>query len=170
MLGPLNAAKKIILFTCLLLMAGLANVSAATPGAAKTCAWEKSFASLETRQAEPLQTAGGHWKNGSVGYDVALDCLLAAEGGTSFFEGTSYSTEVMEKMATDPFHDFPESVTAFEDAGQTTTFTGGDGAAYTRLDIPGSYPSQAGTWYNGTFQFIKNSDNVITHRAFIPSP
>lgn len=77
---PLNAAKKIILFTWLLLLAGLANVSAATPGAAQTCAWEKSSPTAETRQAGPQQTAGRHWENGSAAYDFASDSLLAAEG------------------------------------------------------------------------------------------
>lgn len=86
---------------------------------------------------------------------------------TSFFDGTTVSDSVISKTV-DPFHNFPSSVEAFEDAGQVTTWIGDDGTPYTGLNIPGSYPSPNGTWYDGTFQFIKNSGGTITHRAFIP--
>jgi hypothetical protein len=56
-------------------------VSAFTPGTAETCVWQKSFETLATRQAEPLQTLGGHQENGNAGYDYASASLLAAEGG-----------------------------------------------------------------------------------------
>jgi len=58
-------------------------VSALTPGTAETCVWQKSLAPLATRQAGPLQTAGGHQENEGAGYDVASASLLAAEGGTT---------------------------------------------------------------------------------------
>lgn len=60
-------------------MASLGNVSALTPGATENRVWEKSAAPLETRQANPLQTADRHQGNSSLAYDVALDSLLAAE-------------------------------------------------------------------------------------------
>ena len=64
-------------------MASLGNASASTPGASENRVWQKSFETLATRQAEPLQTLGGHQENGSAGYDDAVDCLLAAEGTTA---------------------------------------------------------------------------------------
>ena len=54
-------------------------MSALTPGTAETCVWQKSLAPLATRQAGPLQTAGGHQENEGAGYDVASASLLAAE-------------------------------------------------------------------------------------------
>jgi len=75
----LNAAKKIILLLWLLVVASLGNVSASTPGASENRVWEKSFAALETRQAEPSQTAGRHQENEGAGYDNAVDSLLAAD-------------------------------------------------------------------------------------------
>lgn len=77
----MNAAKKIILLLWLLIAASLGNASASTPGATENRVWQKCFETLETRQAEPLQTLGGHQENGGAGYDYAVDCLLAAEGG-----------------------------------------------------------------------------------------
>jgi filamentous hemagglutinin len=67
------------------------------------------------------------------------------------------------------FHSFPESVTAFEDSGSVSTITGGDGAQYQMLRIPGSYQSTGGTWYDGEFQFIKDGDGLINHRLFVPT-
>jgi len=87
----LNAAKKIILLLWLLLAASLGNVSALTPGTAETCVWQKSLAPLATRQAGPLQTAGGHQENEGAGYDVASASLLAAEGGALRFSQTTAS-------------------------------------------------------------------------------
>jgi hypothetical protein len=78
----LNAAKKIILLLWLLLAASLGNVSALTPGTAETCVWQKSLAPLATRQAGPLQTAGGHQENEGAGYDYVSASLLAAESGS----------------------------------------------------------------------------------------
>jgi len=55
------------------------NASALTPGTLENRIWEKSWATLETRQAGPLQTTGLHQENGSAGYDFAPDSLLAAK-------------------------------------------------------------------------------------------
>jgi hypothetical protein len=87
----LNAAKKIILLLWLVIVASLGNASALTPGASQNRVWEKSLATLETRQAKPLQTAGRHQENGVAGYDYAVDCLLAAEGGANIALGSRYS-------------------------------------------------------------------------------
>jgi hypothetical protein len=40
-------------------------------------------------------------------------------------------------------------------------------AQYQMLRIPGSYQSTGGTWYEGEFQFIKDSDGMINHRLFV---
>jgi len=77
----LNAAKKIILLLWLVLVASHGNASALTPGTLENRIWEKSWATLETRQAGPLQTTGLHQENGSAGYDFAPDSLLAAKEG-----------------------------------------------------------------------------------------
>jgi len=93
----LNAAKKIILLLWLLVVASLGNVSASTPGASENRVWEKSFAALETRQAEPSQTAGRHQENEGAGYDNAVDSLLAAEETASIT--TPYAVEAQSSSA-----------------------------------------------------------------------
>ncbi len=75
----MNAAKEIILLLWLLIVASLGNVSASTPGATENRTWEKSLAAVETRQAELLQTLGGHQENEEAGYDYVVYCLVAAE-------------------------------------------------------------------------------------------
>jgi hypothetical protein len=110
----LNAAKKIILLLWLVLVASLGNASALTPGASENRVWEKSLATLETRQGEPQQTAGRHQENGVAGYDYAVDCLLAAEGTapnlmyhyttaseSSFANGLWEGSSVTDKLYTD---------------------------------------------------------------------
>jgi hypothetical protein len=87
----LNAAKKIILLLWLVIVASLGNASALTPGASENRVWQKSFETLETRQAEPTQTAGRHQENGVAGYDYAVDCLLAADTGALRFSQTTAS-------------------------------------------------------------------------------
>jgi hypothetical protein len=67
------------------------------------------------------------------------------------------------------FHSFPESLTGLESSGSVSIITGGDAAKYKMLRIPGSYQSTGGTWYEGEFQFIKDSNDVINHRLFVPS-
>ena len=110
----MNAAKKIILLLWLVLVASLGNASALTPGASENRVWEKSLATLETRQGEPQQTAGRHQENGVAGYDYAVDCLLAAEGTapnlmyhyttaseSSFANGLWEGSSVTDKLYTD---------------------------------------------------------------------
>lgn len=59
----------------------------------ETRIWQKSSAPLETRQADPLQTAGRHQENGGAGYDAALNSLLAAEGTSTALSTLRYTTE-----------------------------------------------------------------------------
>jgi len=58
--------------------------------------WEKSWATLETLPARPLQTTGLHQENGSAGYDFAPDSLLAAKSADKSWklkiEGTAQKT------------------------------------------------------------------------------
>jgi hypothetical protein len=67
------------------------------------------------------------------------------------------------------FHSFPESVTAFENSGTVSTFTGGDQMQYQMLNIPGTYTTSGGRILEGVFQFIKDSEGMINHRDFVPN-
>jgi hypothetical protein len=100
--------------------------------------------------------------------DAADAAAAEVDSAGSFF----YSDKVLQQMNGGPgeFHSFPESVTAFGDAGSFSTITGGDGQAYEMLEIPGSYTSSGGNIYDGNFQFIKDSNGVINHRLFVPNP
>ena len=91
--------------------------------------------------------------------------------GTSFFEGTRYSPEVIKKMnrGVGEFHSFPESVRSFESLGTVRSFKGGDGVVRQILEIRGSYPNPSGIWRDGVFEFIKESDGLITHSFFRPA-
>ena len=91
--------------------------------------------------------------------------------GTSFFEGTRYSPEVIRKMnqGVGEFHSFPESVRSFESLGTVRSLKGGDGVVRQILEIRGSYPNPSGIWRDGVFEFIRESDGLITHRFFRPS-
>jgi len=76
-----SAAKKIILLLWLV-VASFVSASALTPGAAETRVGQKSFAPVESRLAQPLQTAGRHQENAGCGYELAPESLLAAEGAS----------------------------------------------------------------------------------------
>ncbi len=108
---------------------------------------------------------------GTVGDAGAVGEAGAAAETASFFDGAAYSSKVLQQMegGVGEFHSFPEAVVAFEDSGTVKTITGGDGQTYQMLEIPGSYQSAGGTWYSGSFQFIKDSNGVINHRLFVPS-
>jgi len=97
-------------------------------------------------------------------------CSEAAEE-SSFFAGTRYSKEVTRKMnqGVGEFHSFPESRRFFESFGTVRSIEGGDGVVRELLEIPGSYPNARGVWKDGVFEFIKESDGLITHRFFRPS-
>ena len=85
------------------------------------------------------------------------------EVSNSFFDNTQYSDEVLKKMEMGDYHDFPELVRQFEEFGIKETFIGGDGNMYQSLIIPGTYNNQI-----GQYEFIKNSEGLITHRFFRP--
>jgi len=133
-----SAAKKIILLLWLVILASLGNASALTPGTTETCVGEKTFETLATRQAEPLETAGRHQENGSRSYEVAPDSLLAAEGTapnllyhyttadeSSFANGLWENSSVSDKLYTDPLQasqelgiPVPNKVIPIENTGQ----------------------------------------------------
>ena len=105
-------------------MASLGNASASTPGASENRVWQKSFETLATRQAEPLQTLGGHQENGSAGYDDAVDCLLAAGSGpaSGFLEvSAAYSSSKAVQNFASP------TPTDFIFDSQSQRFVMGDG-------------------------------------------
>ena len=79
----------------------------------------------------------------------------------SFFKGTKLSNAAKEKALRGNYHGFPDSVEAFEKYGVRYKAMGKDGNMYEHLDIKGSYHGN-----DGTFQFIKDGDNIITHRFF----
>ena len=72
------------------------------------------------------------------------------------------------------FHSFPESIAAFDSAGTVRTLTGVEKEVQV-LEISGSYltpsaPGYPGKWYDGVFQWMKDPDNTINHRLFVPNP
>jgi len=98
---------------------------------------------------------------GSVRGGMAiLNALVNAE---DFFAGTKYTDKVLGQMKQGDFHAFPESVAAFQDAGQVSKITGGDGVVRDMLKIPGEYQGK-----QGAFEFIKETDGSINHRLFRP--
>ncbi|WP_207388856.1 DUF6862 domain-containing protein [Stutzerimonas kirkiae] len=82
-----------------------------------------------------------------------------------FFAGTKYTDKVLGQIKTGDLHAFPESVKAFQEAGQITKITGGDGVVRDMLKIPGEYRGK-----QGVFEFIKEPDGSINHRLFKPNP
>ncbi|TXH06041.1 MAG: hypothetical protein E6R07_01410 [Nevskiaceae bacterium] len=95
--------------------------------------------------------------------------LSAGRGGAAklekdFFAGTRYTDKVLDQMKQGDFHAFPESVKGFQDAGQLSKLTGGDGIVRDMLKIPGGYRGK-----EGAFEFIKDADGSINHRLFKPN-
>lgn len=72
---------------------------------------------------------------------------------------------MLGQIKTGDLHAFPESVKAFQEAGQITKITGGDGVVRDMLKIPGEYRGK-----QGVFEFIKEPDGSINHRLFKPNP
>ena len=98
---------------------------------------------------------------GMAGGEIGLQA--ATEG--SFFDGATFKLDPSLRVQLDPFHNFPESVMAFEEAGTVSAFTGADGMGYQMLSIPGGYMGK-----EGFFEFIKNHMNEITHYFFRGTP
>lgn len=70
------------------------------------------------------------WEVGLMGVGAGsgrLRALSEIYPQESFFSGTRYTDKVIGQMKSEPFHSFPESVTAFEKNGTISTITGGDG-------------------------------------------
>ena len=122
-----------------------------------------AFVALSTRAVYSLTLE-------TVGAASFASSRAASKGGSSFFEGTQYSNKVLQQMKGGPgeFHSFPDAVKAFEGSGTVRTVTGGDGIVRQMLEIPGSYQSAGGTWYEGVFQFMKEPNGIINHRLFVP--
>ncbi len=142
----------------------LVGVLAAVRGAAAVTAKLPSAAKgLVNAIAEA--PASGSWKSqmGAVG-----DLGKGAKGNSAagdFFAGTKYTDKVLGQIKTGDLHAFPESVKAFQEAGQVTKITGGDGVVRDMLKIPGEYRGK-----QGVFEFIKEPDGLINHRLFKPNP
>jgi hypothetical protein len=98
------------------------------------------------------------------GLKIVGAAARVAPASADFFAGTRYSPKVIDQMKLGEFHAFPEHVTAFQDAGQVTKLTGGDGIVRDMLKIPGEYRGRT-----GVFEFIKEPDGQISHRMFKPN-
>lgn len=94
---------------------------------------------------------------------LAIEATVAKEAGvaTDFFAGTKYTDKVLGQMKQGDLHAFPESVKGFQEAGQISKLTGGDGVVRDMLKIPGEYRGK-----EGFFEFIKEVDGAINHRFF----
>ncbi|WP_338880431.1 hemagglutinin repeat-containing protein [Achromobacter veterisilvae] len=82
-----------------------------------------------------------------------------------FFAGTKYTDKVVSQIKSGDLHAFPESVKMFQEAGEVSRITGGDGVVRDMLKIPGEYRGK-----QGVFEFIKEADGSINHRLFKPNP
>lgn len=123
---------------------------------------------LDGQQGGNVYVTPGHQLNPGAVYNENSN-TGEAKGGSSvandFFAGTKYTDKVLGQIKTGDLHGFPESVTTFQGAGQVTKITGGDGVVRDMLKIPGEYRGK-----QGVFEFIKESDGLINHRLFKPTP
>lgn len=90
--------------------------------------------------------------------------VVAAKGGSTFFEGASYSSKVLKQMgkADDIYHAFPKSVDGFATKfGQWSTKLGADGKPYQWLKMEGSFGGKT-----GVFEYTKDANGLINHRFF----
>jgi RHS repeat-associated protein len=97
----------------------------------------------------------------STGQAIAKGVGVAED----FFAGTKETSKVLRQMQQGDFHAFPESVKAFQEAGQVSKIVGNDGIARDMLKIPGEYKGK-----KGDFEFIKDANGDINHRYFQPIP
>lgn len=72
-----------------------------------------------------------------------------------------YTDKVQAQMNLGDDHGFPSIVDNYGSYGQKTTFQGGDGMTYTKVEIYGSYNGKS-----GVFEYIYDSNNVCNHRFF----
>jgi len=96
---------------------------------------------------------------GMAGGEIGLKA--ATEEAGSFFDGATFNLS----GKADVFHNFPEGVMAFEDAGSVTTIPSAGGTTSQMLRIPGGYMGK-----EGVFEFIKIHTNEITHYFFNTRP
>ena len=82
----------------------------------------------------------------------------------NFFDGSQYTSKVLNQASSGDYHGFPQSVDGFSGDGTVTQIVGGDGVTRWKLDIPGSYNGKA-----GVFEYIRNPDGTINHRLFVPN-
>ncbi len=92
--------------------------------------------------------------------------VMEGTKATSFFEGARYGDNALRKMSNfkDPYHSFPELIKDGESMGTTKVIIGKDGIPAQKLSIPGSVNN-----VEGNFEFIKDSNNIINHRLFVPN-
>ncbi|MGH8601617.1 MAG: RHS repeat domain-containing protein [Gammaproteobacteria bacterium] len=109
--------------------------------------------------------AGAGLKALRAASDKVSDAAKGAGAAKDFFAGTKYTDKVLGQMKQGDFHAFPESVKGFQEAGQLSKLTGGDGVVRDMLKIPGEYRGK-----EGAFEFIKEADGAINHRLFRPNP
>lgn len=134
-------------------------------GGVKSVVDELGSSSTPTGQTTPKWDNAVSRVDGDFG---PLNQPVGAKGNSvagDFFEGTKYTDKVLGQIKTGDLHSFPESVKAFQDAGQITKITGGDGVVRDMLKIPGEYRGK-----QGVFEFIKEPDGTINHRLFKPNP
>jgi hypothetical protein len=115
-----------------------------------------------------LSSQGSQWM-----YDLTVDAVhtfyvLAGSApvlvhNCNPLDGVQYSSKAEAQMQGDPgeFHSFPSVVDNY--ATNDMVMQGADGA--THIQIPGSYLSSGGNWYDGYFHYIIDNGE-ITHRLF----
>ena len=76
-------------------------------------------------------------------------------------EGTTLSKKVLEQMEKGDFHSFPTTIDDLAGYGKATKFKGGDGITRVKVELQGSWKGK-----NGTYEWIIEPDNTISHRVF----
>jgi len=101
---------------------------------------EVGMAALANPAAVATATEIGAGAAGVTG-TAGVAGLAGREAGVArdFFSGAKYTDKVLGQMKQGDYHAFPESVKAFQAAGQVTSIKGGDGVAREMLTIPGGY-------------------------------
>jgi hypothetical protein len=125
--------------------------------------YRKKIDALFSNGAEVVMVVNGV---GDVFYIVKS--AVYAHRAKYFFNGAQLSARAAMKMTRGDFHNFPNIVESFAKEGKYFRIRGNDGKMYEHLHIEGGYVSQSGNIYEGTFEFIKNSNGEITHRLFRP--
>lgn len=76
-------------------------------------------------------------------------------------EDIEYSDKVKQQMKLGDNHSFPLLVDNYGALGKQSTFMGGDGKIYYKLEISGAYKG-----YKGNFEYIYDSAKYCNHRFF----